>query len=632
MKTKPVRHLRVPSWFLTQIIAVSALAAASLTVLVGSQTLGSGFSSALSLHFGLDRLSAAFLLLVCSLGMATALGGLGSGGRSQSRLGGWLGLGFILAMALFLTARDALGFLVGWELMSLMPAAAILLESRAATARKAVLIYIGTTHLAGVGVWIALLHLASTGQLSGAASATAPPVIIALAVVGFAAKAGLVPLQFWLPRAHPLAPAPISALMSGVMIALPFYALIRLFFEWSGSVSAEFGYALVLAGVASAVYGAYCAVMAGEMKRLLAFSSIENVGLAAIALGLSVVLHATGHDGLALLALAVCLFQLIAHGFAKAALFLAAGAFGGEVGDLRLDRLGGLARRMPQTSTAFTVAALSLAAIPPLAGFAAEWALLQSALGAASVFTGPPALAMVALAAAIGLVTGLAALAFCKLLGQSLTGLPRHKACESAREPGVAARFGMLGAASGAILLGLGAGWVLPWLAASVGDSLSGRFGSVVTPVDSGIVLELPGSGGLPGLGLAGALLAFGWLAFRLRSRERAEPAPTWICGQPASARLAWSGAGFVKTLRLSTTTRPGLERQVVESGSGIEIVHTGEAPHPFAWRLHRPAFTLIAQSAARARMMQSGRLRAYLLYLAVTLLVALFVARIGLL
>jgi hydrogenase-4 component B len=606
-------------------LLIAAMAACALPVLAGGELLGAAFTNELVPHLGLDRLSAIFLLMVCLLGLGSAFAAL-----SGPSTVGWFGFVFLAAMGLLLAARDAITFLIAWEAMSLVPAAAILAQGQGQASRKAVLIYIGTTHLGGVGVWLGMLYMAGHGALSGGDGESVGLAIAIATALGFATKAGLVPLHFWLPRAHPLAPAPISALMSGAMVALPLYATIRLLFEWLYPAPIGLGWGLVAIGALSAVLGAYSAAMAGEIKRLLAFSTVENIGLAAVAIGLAALLAGAGKAGAAGLALAVAIFQLLAHGVAKSALFIASGALGVQLGSLELDHLGGLVRRMPQLALAMTVAAFSLAAVPPLAGFAAEWGLLQSLLAAPSQLGAAEGVALCAVAAAVGLTAGLALLAFCKLLGLALLGEARRPVCAAAVEAPISVRIAMAIGASAALAIGLGAGLLLPWLQESVTSSLAG--GEPVT--GSGVELDLPGSGGFGGIGIALALVLVGAAIWRLRGPARSAPAPTWACGQPASPRLAWSGAGFVKTLRLATSLRAGIEREreAIGSGPALRVSHVEEAPHPFQWRLHRSAYALITDAAAGARRLQSGRLRSYLLYLTFTLVAALAAARLGVL
>src|ERR1019366_7211141 len=280
--------------------------------------------------------------------------------------------------AALLCARDPVTFLGSWEVMTLVPAA-IILVYRAADreSRRTVFTYLAITHLGGAGTWVAVLLLAKAGAFgtSGViASGSGLQAVIGLAaLLGMGTKAGVVPLHSWLPRAHPIAPAPVSALMSGVMIKLAIYAMIRVFIGWLGVLPAWFGVLVLAAGAVSAVGGVTYALFEHELKRLLALHSIENVGIIMLGLGACLVLRARGDQFWAAIALAAALLHTLNHAVFKALLFLGAGS-------LRLDRLGGLLRRMPWTGWAFLVGAMAIAGLPPLNGFASEWLTLQALL------------------------------------------------------------------------------------------------------------------------------------------------------------------------------------------------------------------------------------------------------------
>ena len=238
--------------------------------------------------------------------------------------------------------------------MTLVPAAAILAARRDAPVRAAVFAYLAITHLGGAGVWIAMLALAQHGAIGDpaalAAAGTGAQTLVAVAaLVGFGTKAGLVPLHSWLPRAHPVAPAHLSALMSGVMIKVALYGLIRVEFEWLGATPRWLGITLLALGLLSALGGVLWALVQHDLKRLLAFHSIENVGIIALGLGASMLFARAGAREWAAIAFAAALLHVANHAIFKALLFLGAGAFERAVGALDLDRLGGLLRRMPWT-------------------------------------------------------------------------------------------------------------------------------------------------------------------------------------------------------------------------------------------------------------------------------------------
>src|SRR6476646_3366819 len=272
--------------------------------------------------------------------------------------------------------------------MTLVPAAAILVLRSDSGVRHAVFVYLAVTHLGGAGVWICVLVLAHYGAMGApgalaAQGAGVQALIVVAAIVGFGTKAGLMPLHSWLPRAHPVAPSQVSAVMSGVMIKVALYGLIRVLFEWAAPAPLWAGLVVLGLGLLSALGGVLYALVQHDLKRLLAFHSIENVGIVALGLGASILFAAQGDATWAAIAFAAALLHILNHAVFKALLFLAAGAFERSVGSLDLDHIGGLLRRMPWTGGAFLVGGLAIAGVPPLNGFASEWLTLQALLHAA---------------------------------------------------------------------------------------------------------------------------------------------------------------------------------------------------------------------------------------------------------
>ena len=403
-------------------------------------TIGAGFTSAFAPQFGVDGLSGLFLGalgLVAAAALVFSRGYLEPDGRGRAvaALTGVL----VLVLAGVFCARDPLTFLAGWELMTLVPALVILVARNADRAsRRVVFVYLAVTHLGGVGTWIAILLLAHAGAVGGAAaisSGSGMQTAIALAaIVGMGTKAGVMPLHVWLPRAHPIAPAPVSALMSGVMIKAGIYALVRVLVDWLGVLPIWIGVLVLGLGALSAVGGVVYALFQHDLKRLLAFHSVENIGIIVLGIGACLLLHSRGANLWASFALAAALLHTLNHAVFKALLFLGAGAFEKAVGSLELDRLGGLLRRMPWTGGAFLVGAMAIAGLPPLNGFASEWLTLQALLhvpaygGVAAGTAGAIALAALAATAA------LAVFCFVKVGGLALLGPPRTKSDRAASE------------------------------------------------------------------------------------------------------------------------------------------------------------------------------------------------------
>ncbi len=612
-----------------QAAGVALLGVAGFAVLADGEPVGAGFRSAVDPALGVDALSGFFLLVLCVVALpalAFARDALPSSRRG--RVLSALTAAFLLAMAGLVAARDVTTFLASWELMTLIPASAILVARQDAEVRGAVFVYLAVTHLGGVGVWVAMLVLANEGALGGAplASGSLQPLVAAAALIGFSTKAGLVPLHVWLPRAHPVAPSHISALMSGVMIKLALYGLVRVLFEWLTDVPLWVGLVLLALGGLSALVGVLYALMQHELKRLLAFHSIENVGIIALALGASLVLAARDEPVWSALAFAAALLHTLNHAVFKAALFLGAGAIGRAVGELELDRLGGLLRRMPWTGAAFAVASMAIAGVPPLNGFASEWLTLQALVQ--TVLTQQDALSIAGAAAVVALAAtaALAVLCFVKVVGLVLLGEPRREECALAVEAPLGMRTSVAALAGLCVALGAAAGLIVPRLS---------ELGPGTAVLTAGAAVDAPGTGSLPSLALVVGVGLGVALLWRARQSRRAAPAPAWACGQPAAPALAWTSAGFTKPLRLvlESVLRPSREVSVRTQGGVVqEVVYRGEVPHLFDTHLYEPATRVARRAAARARRLQSGSLRAYLLYLLALLVAVLALARWGVL
>jgi hydrogenase-4 component B len=612
-----------------QAVGAGLLGAVGFWALAAGTTFGSSFTSGFTPRFGVDGLTAFFLGtlgLIAAPTLAFASRYLDSGlrGRVTASLTGV----FVLTLAEVLCARDPMTFLAGWELMTLLPAALILVGRSDEAARRSVFLYIAVTHIAGAGTWIAILLAAHAGILDGAhvvARGSGLQVAIALtALAGMGTKAGVMPLHSWLPRAHPIAPAPVSALMSGVMIKVAIYGLVRVLVDWLGVLPLWFG-ALVLAlGALSAVGGVVYALFQHDLKRLLAFHSIENVGIIVLGLGACLLLRARGADTWAALALAAALLHTLNHAVFKSLLFLGAGAFERAVGSLELDRLGGLLRRMPWTGGAFLVGSLAIAGVPPFNGFASEWLTLQ-ALVHIPVYGGlgdglAGALALAALAA----TAALAVFCFVKVVGLVLLGPPRRTSVADATEAPLPMRAALVALAAACVALGVVPGLLVATLA---------RLAPWPTSVHTTLALRLPGTGSLPTLGIALALGLLAPLLFGLRGKRVAATAPTWVCGQLVQPQLAWTSAGFTKPLRLvlEAVLRPQREIAVRTSGGVVqEVSYSGRVPHLIDERLYAPIVRSALVAARHARRLQTGRLGTYVGYLIALVLVLLAAAKAG--
>jgi hydrogenase-4 component B len=562
---------------------------AGFWALGSGDTLGTGFASTFDPRLGVDGLSGLFL---GTLGLITAPAVVFSlrylEPTRRGRTTAALTAAFFLALALVVCARDPLTFLTGWELMTLLSATVILVARRAdRLSRQTVFNYLAVTHLGGVGTWVAVLLLADAQAFGGAvaiSSGSGLQIAIALAaLVGMGTKAGVMPLHVWLPRAHPIAPASVSALMSGVMIKVALYGLVRVLVEWIGVLPIWFG-----------------------------------------VLGACLILRARGADAWAAFALGAALLHTVNHAVFKSLLFLGAGAFERAVGSLELDRIGGLLRRMPWTAGAFLVGAMAIAGLPPLNGFASEWLTLQALLHVAAFGHVGDGIAGAIALAALAATAALALFCFVKVVGLVLLGPPRSEAAASAEEAPMPMRAALVFLAGVCVVLGL-----VPGL-------LFGRLVGLApwSPgVPTQIGLELPGTGSLPGAWIAVVLVAITGGLTLLRGTRSAAPAPAWASGQLLEPGLRWTSAGFTKPLRLvlELVLRPQREI-VVQSEAGVlqEVSYSGHVPHLIDDHLYAPLERASLAAAAQARRLQSGSLGTYVVYLGGLVLLLLAAARLG--
>jgi hydrogenase-4 component B len=605
------------------------------------------------LSFRLDPLAAFFLLVISVPAVAAAWYGLGYLDAShhghdrepRAATDALLGL-FLAAMSLVVLADNVITFLIAWELMSLVSFFLVIGDGRHADARRAGYIYVVMTHIATGFLLLAFLALLRNGGAldfetfrtsASSLSGLERHAVFLLALLGFGTKAGLIPLHVWLPHAHPAAPSHVSALMSGVMVKTAIYGLLRVLWEFTEPGPGWWGALLIGLGIVSAVLGILYALMERDLKRILAYSTVEHVGIITIGLGTALMLESGGHAELAALALVATLVHLFNHSIFKSLLFLVAGAVQTATGTRDLERLGGLIRGMPRTAIWFIIGALAIAALPPLNGFAGEWLLFQSLIGLGSVSGSASTATLVALAAAGLALTGALALAcFVRAAGTGFLAQHRSEAAREAREVGLSMHAGMALLGAGCVGLGLfpvvlfrALRPVTLTLAGTTVQPSLGLRGHVLNP-------ESAAGSYAPILIVAGLVLLgiVPWLAARLLTgKGRTRVAPTWVCGVELEPRMQYSATAFAKPIRLifQELIRPHrlieLERPV--SSYFVAAVRYEEGVHPIYERhLYERAVRLLTGASHRISRLQSGSIRAYLLYVFVTLVVVLLLTR----
>ncbi|MEJ0094996.1 MAG: hydrogenase 4 subunit B [Methylocella sp.] len=541
--------------------------AAALSVLIngsGSTLAMAGPFPFVSFSLRLDPLAALMVLVISIVTIPASIYSISYvklyGGRGVGVMGFFLNL-FIASMVMVAIVDNAFYFLLFWEMMTLASYFLVVFDEDQ-EAVDAGFLYFFIAHGFSMLAMIAFLLLfMQTGSLEFAAFRLAGPptwlasVIFLLAFIGFGAKAGMMPLHVWLPRAHPAAPSHASALMSGVMIKFGIYGIIRVGMDFLGAGSAWWGWLVLAFGGVSAVLGVLYALAEHDIKRLLAYHSVENIGIILMGVGVGMIGMANHQPVVASLGLLAALYHLLNHATFKGLLFLGAGSVLYSVSTRDMGEMGGLGRRMPRTAVFFLVGALAISAIPPLNGFVSEWFTYQAffALGGdaqfASRLLGPIAAVMLAFTGA------LAVMCFVKVWGLVFGGAARSVPAARAREVPRSMQVGMGGLALACVLLGLCAPLVAPLLSGVV----SALIGAAQAPVASGAVV-FPGdpnqamlSTPLLAVMMLGLLAAPLLIAATYRGRRdqtRRISKDDWACGYQHTGQMSVSSAGFTEPLR----------------------------------------------------------------------------------
>lgn len=550
---------------------------------------------------------------------------------------------FVAAMLLVPAAGSVTTFLLAWELMAIASLVLVLADHVRAEVRSAALVYAVMTQLGFVAILVGLMVLSAAGGADRFADLTevsggARTAVFALTVVGFGSKAGLVPLHAWLPRAHPEAPSPVSALMSAAMVNLGVYGIVRVDLQLLGPGPRWWGLALLVIGGLSALYGVLQASVATDLKRLLAYSTTENMGLITLALGAATLFTNSGASAPATIAMAAAVLHLIGHAAFKCLGFLAAGSVLAATGLRDLDRLGGLARRMPVTTTLFGVAALGASGLPLGAGFVSEWLLVQSLIHAA-----PGRDTMVALTAplavgAVALTTGLGVAAMVKAFGIGFLARPRSESASGANESPGGMTAGMTIAAVACALIAVAPALAAPALRRVLATLPAAR---AVEFTDFGAVVRLPGVSGSIAPGMIAAALLIAVLAvvalgqWRSRRRPATEVLPLWACGaDDLTARMQYTATSFAEPLQrvFDDVLRPDTDIEVTpyaESRYMVEGVrYRSRIGDAIEERLYRPVVNAVGAAAGLLRRAHTGSVHLYLAYGALGVLIMLVVAK----
>ncbi len=580
-------------------------------------------------HFRLDALAAYFLVVANLIGGAVSLFAIGYG-RHEAEPARVLPLypWFLAGMTLVVLADDAFVFLLSWEFMSLTSWLLVLSTHREKETSHAAYVYLVMAAAGTMALLLAFGLLAGlAGDYSfasmreGERSPLLGSLVILLVLLGAGSKAGLVPLHAWLPLAHPAAPSHVSALMSGVMTKVAVYGLVRVLFDLVGGVPWWWGAILLAIGAVSAVIGVLYALMQHDLKKLLAYHTVENIGIIVTGLGLSLIFQASGFLSYAALAFVAALFHVLNHALFKSLLFCGAGAVLTATGERDMETLGGLIRRMPVTAFTFLVGAAAISALPPLNGFVSEWLTFQAILQSPNLPQWPLKFGVPIAGALLALAAALAAACFVKAFGITFLGRARSAKAGDAREVEPVMLAAMIGLAALCFLFG-----VLPSAAVAllrpaadllIGGDLSPAFSGFgwiwVAPVGIGrgsysgtIVLAV----------ITAVTILVVWLIHRFAS-DRVRRAPAWDCGYPdPRPETQYTAGSFAQPLRRVFGTTVFQARETVEmpAPGQLEPARLTVVLRDLAWDwFYQPIGNVIGRSAEQINQLQFLTIRRYL-------------------
>ncbi|BBP06055.1 hydrogenase 4 subunit B [Sulfuriferula plumbiphila] len=596
----------------------------------------------LPFHLRLDALSAFFLVLLGAASAGISIYSAGYFRKGEGAAPGVYGLQyhfFLAAMALVMLADDAYLFMVAWETMALSSYFLVTSNHKLPEIRRAGFLYLLIAHLGAIGILLSFgVMQGGHGDYTFAAMRAShlsefwASVTFLLALFGFGAKAGILPLHVWLPEAHPAAPSPVSALMSGVMLKTAIYGLLRVTFDLLPAQLLWWGVVALLLGLLTALFGVMFAAVQTDMKRLLAYSSIENIGIILVGIGLTLIFRAYALGALAAIALAATLYHCLNHAFFKSLLFLVTGTVLHSTRERSLGKLGGLIRSMPWVAWLALIGTLAIAGLPPLNGFVSEWLLLQAFLATPSLPSSYLSMLVPVEAAAVVLAIALAGYVMVKFYGVIFLGQPREEKLATAHDANWLERLGLGWLALGCVVLGLAPVFVLMQLD-QVTRLLTG-YTVGATAAQSGwlfVVATSPEHASYsPLLFLLGilTLLLLTFVLVRKFYHGRMRRGPAWDCGYPQqTARMQDTAEGFGQPIKQIFEPFFRIERQM-PGPFDAHPRYQGKAEDKLWYALYLPIARLVERLSLMISTLQHGRIHIYLLYSFVTLLVLLLFTR----
>ena len=594
------------------------------------------------LQFHVDGLSAFFLFVISLVTLAVSIYSIGYvkeyyGKKSIGLLGSGLNL-FLLSMVLVVTVDNGLTFLISWELMSIISFFLVMFEHEKPEIRKAGYVYVVMTHFGTLFIILSFLTLfffsksldfQSFTEVGKQLPSSIKTIIFLMSLIGFGTKAGVVPLHVWLPRAHPAAPSHISALMSAVMIKTAVYGLLRVIFDFLGGGAAWWGGLILAIGGISALLGILFGLAENDMKRFLAFSSAENMGIIFMGLGASLLFYSYNQPLLGALALTALFYHVLNHAVFKGLLFMGAGAVLYSTHTKNINELGGLIHKMPWTAAFFLIGGMALSALPPFNGFISEWATLQTLLHLAFATEQPVwKISGVLAAAALGLTGAFVAGGVVKQFGTAFLGMPRTSRAEQTKEVPFSMRIGMFMLAIGTLVFGIWPGLIL----LLTNNLVDGYFHTNLT---GQVLLYVPFKQTAESVSLGGILLLFvilfGILLIILKAwvgKSERRYDKTWNCGTPLAPTMSYTGTSFSHPVLMifKHLYKPKRSIEVYKEYNYFpkKIRHRLLTISLIETILYQPLVRLTVFFSKRLRSIQSGNLQSYLTYMIITLIILL--------
>lgn len=606
------------------------------------------FLPLLSLSFHGDMLAGFFIGIISLIALVASLYAFGYvrhfyGTYSIGRLGFFYNM-FLAGMMLVVVAHNAIFFLVAWEIMSVASYFLVIYEHKEKENMRAGTLYFIMTHLGTAFLTIAFLLLYGViGSFDfsyikehlGTISPVMKNVIFLLALVGFGTKAGIIPLHIWLPSAHPAAPSHVSALMSGVMIKLGIYMMIRVFLDILMPLPLWWGLAVIVIGAISCLLGVLYALTEHDLKKLLAYHSIENIGIILLGLGSAMVFVSLHMPYLANLALVASLFHTVNHAIFKSLLFFAAGSVINQTHTRNIEEYGGLIKRMPQTALFFLVGALAISALPPFNGFFSEWMTFQTLFAGIRSLSISTQWVFIFAAGSLAFTGGLAAACFVKAFGIAFLARPRSEEATHAKESTMFLGGSMCVLAVLALGFGVFAG-PISRLLSDVASSFTGpgsAFSSStasVTVGDGFASLSMPLLFGALILALIVVFGAVGVIA----GKRKVVTSRTWDCGTDLTPRMEISATGFSRSLItiFKGVLQPTQQTNIEYKDASIRYFPQAstvklEIKDVYRMYLYNPLHALFLGISGYMKRIQGGNINMYVAYMFLMLLALLIFA-----